>query len=74
MRLDTLVKKYGLPLPDLVKIDVQGAEKDVLDGGWESINAAKHLIVEMQSTEYNLGGHQKSEKHCHILKVMAGHA
>jgi FkbM family methyltransferase len=54
-KLDTIVKENGLPLPDLVKIDVQGAEKDVLEGGWESIGAAKHLIVEMQHVEYNQG-------------------
>lgn len=55
IRLDTLVKKYNIPLPDLVKIDVQGAEKDVLEGGWQTINTAKQLIVEMQHTEYNEG-------------------
>ena len=54
-RLDTIVAREGLPLPDLVKIDVQGAEKDILEGGWKSINAAEHLIVEMQHTEYNQG-------------------
>ena len=60
-RLDTLIKKNGLPLPDLVKIDVQGAERDVLEGGWQSINSAKHLIVEMQHMEYNKGAPQVAE-------------
>lgn len=60
-RLDTIVKRHGLPLPDLVKIDVQGAERDVLEGGWEIINKAKHLIVEMQHVEYNKGAPRVTE-------------
>jgi len=31
-RLDTLVFEQGLPLPDVIKIDVEGAEADVLKG------------------------------------------
>jgi FkbM family methyltransferase len=61
IRLDTLVKQHGIPLPDLVKIDVQGAEKDVLDGGWQTINNAQHLIVEMQHSEYNKGAPKVDE-------------
>lgn len=52
-RLDTLVKRYSLPTPDLVKIDVQGSEHDVLEGGWNTIQHATHMIVEMQQIEYN---------------------
>lgn len=54
-RLDTVVRKTGFPLPDLVKIDVQGAERDIIMGGIETICAAKHLVVEMQRIEYNKG-------------------
>jgi len=53
--LDTVVAERGFPLPDLVKIDVQGAERDVIQGGRACIANARHLIVEMQHTEYNLG-------------------
>lgn len=55
MTLDTIVKERGFPLPDLVKIDVQGAEIDVIRGGLNTINNAKRLIVELQHTEYNKG-------------------
>ena len=52
-RLDTVAKELSLPLPDLVKIDVQGAEKDVIEGGQTTFASAKWMIVEMQRIEYN---------------------
>ena len=55
MTLDTIVAERELPLPDLVKIDVQGAEKDVVEGGVKTILNCKHLIVEMQRKQYNEG-------------------
>jgi hypothetical protein len=53
--LDTVVRECGFPLPDLVKIDVQGAEIDILRGGTKTIQNARRLIVELQAIEYNLG-------------------
>lgn len=53
--LDGLVKEYGLPYPDLIKIDVQGSEIDILKGGKETIEKAKRLIVELQCVDYNRG-------------------
>ena len=53
--LDTVVAERGFPLPDLVKIDVQGAEKDVIAGGLNTILNCEHLIVEMQHNDYNEG-------------------
>ena len=55
MTLDTIVKQKGFPLPDLIKMDIQGAEKDVLQGGQMVQSHAKHLIVEMQHVNYNDG-------------------
>ena len=46
-------KKF--PLPDLIKMDVQGAELDVIKGGMHCIMQASHLILELQSVEYNKG-------------------
>jgi FkbM family methyltransferase len=60
-RLDTIVKRHGLPLPDLVKIDVQGAERDVIEGGITTLENATHLIVEMQHVEYNEGAPRVTE-------------
>jgi len=53
--LKTVVNENKYPLPDLVKIDVQGSEIDILNGGQDIIKYAEYLIVELQSVEYNEG-------------------
>ena len=55
MKLNTVVKNNHFLLPDLIKMDVQGAELDIIKGGLDIINNAKYLIVELQDTEYNRG-------------------
>ena len=55
MTLNTIVKTKNFPLPDLVKIDVQGSELDIIKGGLDVINNAKYLIVELQHVQYNRG-------------------
>ena len=55
MKLETVVKNKNIPMPDLIKIDVQGAELDILKGSMNVINHAKFLIVELQHTQYNEG-------------------
>lgn len=44
--LDTIVKKNALAGPFIVKIDVEGAEMDVLRGATETLKKAEALIVE----------------------------
>lgn len=53
--IDTVVQQKSLPLPDFVKIDVQGAEIDILKGMTNTLKSVKHLIVELQHVEYNIG-------------------
>ena len=53
--LTTVVKERLFSLPELIKIDVQGAELDILKGGQEIISNAKYLIIELQNIEYNKG-------------------
>jgi FkbM family methyltransferase len=49
--LDGLIKN-GLPEPDFIKIDVEGAEEFVLKGGVEMLNNKKPLLmIEVHSTE-----------------------
>jgi len=53
--LDYLVETFKYPDPDLIKIDVQGAEYDLIMGGMNTIKKCKHLIVELQDVHYNEG-------------------
>lgn len=54
-KIDTVVKERGFPLPDFVKIDVQGAEVDIIKGGINTFKNAARLIAELQHVEYNEG-------------------
>jgi FkbM family methyltransferase len=53
--LDTIVSERSFPLPDFVKIDVQGAEVDIIRGGINTFKHASRMIVELQHVEYNKG-------------------
>lgn len=54
-KIDTLIKQFNLPKPDLIKLDVQGAELDILMGMKETLNYVNHIIIELQIEEYNIG-------------------
>lgn len=45
--LDGLVSSGRIPAPDLVKIDVQGFEMKVIEGGRETLRAAEVAIIEV---------------------------
>jgi FkbM family methyltransferase len=53
--LDDIIEERGYPLPDLIKIDVQGAELLVLAGADKTLQNCNDIIIEMQHEEYNLG-------------------
>lgn len=55
MTLDTIVQENEWPLPDLIKMDVQGAELDILKGSPKCLANCKDIILEAQHTEYNSG-------------------
>jgi len=61
MTLDTVVSRKSFPPPDLVKLDVQGCEKDIIQGGQKTIESAKVLLVEMQHAKYNDGAPMVTE-------------
>jgi len=54
-RLDSLVAAQKLDPPDLIKIDVQGAELDVIAGGPDALSHAQALIIETSILNYNRG-------------------
>jgi FkbM family methyltransferase len=53
MRLDTIVAKQGLPRPDLVKLDVQGAELDVMKGATDALSNCGAMVLETSFVTYN---------------------
>jgi FkbM family methyltransferase len=55
-RLDTLVARHDLPPPDLIKLDVQGAELDAIAGGAGAVAQCRALIAELSLASYNQGG------------------
>lgn len=57
--LDDVVADKFLNPPQLIKIDVQGAELDVLIGADRSLTTCEHLIVELRNVEYNIGSPDK---------------
>jgi FkbM family methyltransferase len=59
--LDRVVTSRGWPPPDLIKMDVQGAEADVLQGMCQLLPHVQHVILELQHVEYNQGAPQAPE-------------
>lgn len=55
MSLDTVVAANGWALPDMIKIDVQGAELDILKGAKNCLSTCQDIVVECQNVEYNIG-------------------
>jgi FkbM family methyltransferase len=53
LRLDTLVAAERLPPADLIKIDVQGAELDVIAGAKTALSRCEALIAELSLASYN---------------------
>lgn len=53
--LDTIVSENNWPLPDLMKLDVQGAEIDILKGAQKCIENCSDIILEAQHSDYNIG-------------------
>lgn len=53
--LDSYVKEHNLPLPKVIKMDVQGAELDVLAGGSNTFANVDIVLSEIPIVEYNKG-------------------
>jgi FkbM family methyltransferase len=66
--LDSVVLSGNFPLPDLIKIDVQGAELDILRGAEYCLSRCNHVILELQVVEYNTGAPLRDT----VIAYMAG--
>jgi FkbM family methyltransferase len=74
--LDQVVEMMLFPLPDMIKMDIQGAELKVLKGATRTLKNCKHLILELQHVDYNFGA-PKAQEVIEYLKTigfeMVGH-
>ena len=52
--LDSIVSEKKFPFPNLIKLDVQGAEIDILKGGEKTVSNASFIILEAQDSDYNI--------------------
>ena len=59
--LTDVITERQFPLPDLVKMDVQGAELDIVKGAEQIIKHAQHVVLELQKVEYNTGAPMHQE-------------
>ena len=53
--LDFIVEKNNLSGIDFLKLDVQGAEVDILKGATNTIKDVEFILLELQILEYNAG-------------------
>lgn len=53
--LDTYVATHGLPAPEFLKLDVQGAELTVLDGAQTCLQTATYVLLELSLHRWNKG-------------------
>jgi len=56
VRLDEWVDENNIPLPSLIKVDIQGYENNVIDGGVETFKNTKYVWVELCFKQLYVGG------------------
>ena len=59
--LDSLIEEHQLKLPDLIKLDVQGAEINVLRGGSKAVSNCSLICMEIPILNYNIGAPKVNE-------------
>jgi FkbM family methyltransferase len=53
--LDTYLEREGLPPPDFLKLDVQGAELDILRGATTALRTVTCILLEVSLHRWNAG-------------------
>jgi FkbM family methyltransferase len=59
--LNQVVLDNKLPQPDFIKLDVQGAELDILEGASNVIDGCKLILAECPISPYNIGSPEISD-------------
>jgi FkbM family methyltransferase len=54
-KLDTIFNKEWLTKIDLLWVDIQGAERDMIAGGWGALARTRFLFIEVESSELYAG-------------------
>lgn len=68
-QLDRVIQEAGLPKPDVIKVDVEGAEADVLIGGESTIASARPLLfIELHGTNGPVA--DLLEKYGYVARVL----
>lgn len=66
--LDSIQRERQFPLPDLIKMDVQGAELDILQSSPICLAHSQNIIAEVQSQRYNQGAPLEAEVNQFLLQ------
>jgi FkbM family methyltransferase len=75
VRLDTLVFERKSPRPDLIKIDVEGAEADVLEGARRTLNEYRpKILLEAHSEALAVFCRHKLDEVGYQLRELQAHA
>lgn len=55
VRLDDFIQQHTIPIPEFIKLDVQGAELDILKGMGNLLKEVKYVVIEASLHKYNRG-------------------
>ena len=64
--LDDVILEKGFGLPSFIKLDVQGAELDILSGGKNAISNVEYILLEAQNIDFNM----KAPKEDEVVKYL----
>lgn len=53
--LTSLIEEHSLPIPNLIKIDVQGSEHSIIRGSKSFISLSEAILIEASFIQYNKG-------------------
>ena len=66
--LDSIAERERLPAPDLIKIDVEGAEVEVLEGAKMTIQKSRPiLMIELHGTNLAIANKLKNMDYCPVV-------